>query len=570
MAMRSRHRDDDTGLLPITDLEDLAPSWPGATWVGQLDEAVLPGSDRLALSGGAPFSRARILVRAGAAPRGFVEVPVTNGSVDAGYVARQVGKLPPARPGGGTTTRPPVTVAVCTDDRPARLREVLVTLGELDYPQLEVLVLDRNPASGLTAPVVADASIGATFRIELVGVPGAGESQARNAALLRARHDLVAFTDDDASVDRHWLTNLASGFGRSEDVVCVTGTVPTAELVTPAQCYADRRAAKVAQQDPVVLDLARPPTDAPFFPVDVSRYGSGANVAVRRDVVVALGGFDEGLGGGTATGGGADVDLFVRLLLAGHVLVHEPAAVVWKRAPRDAAGLAADLRTERVGLGAVVAKLAARPETLRVAKRTRPAPARTVSLGPSEVHDLIDHDPDLAGLDRAVRRPVLSGALRLLRARYDGGAGYPLLVDPSVEPDVPAPARGRDRRGARRAGLAPHHRDARIGLAVGLLGLVAVVPQLPQVAVAVAVGLFVLVGPGSTITSWYAGIPAAARLLLVPTLSLAVAVVTVGGGLLLGYYDPRLTLLVLAGTVVGVNAVCVAVRLLKSRREKLA
>src|SRR6202008_2608445 len=63
-----------------------------------------------------------------------------------------------------------------------------------------------------------------------------------------------------------------------------------------------------------------------LFPFRVGVYGSGANLAIRADRYWALGGFDEALGTGTAARGGEDLDLFLRLILAGQPLVYEPAA----------------------------------------------------------------------------------------------------------------------------------------------------------------------------------------------------------------------------------------------------
>jgi hypothetical protein len=57
--------------------------------------------------------------------------------------------------------------------------------------------------------------------------------------------------------------------------------------------------------------------------------GSGCSYAVRRDVALALGGFDEALDLGAALPGGGDHDLLWRALQAGHSVVYEPAALAW-------------------------------------------------------------------------------------------------------------------------------------------------------------------------------------------------------------------------------------------------
>ena len=54
-------------------------------------------------------------------------------------------------------------------------------------------------------------------------------------------------------------------------------------------------------------------------------------MAVRREVLLALGGFDEALDAGTVTMSGGDHEMFGRILAAGHRSVYDPRAVSWHR-----------------------------------------------------------------------------------------------------------------------------------------------------------------------------------------------------------------------------------------------
>jgi GT2 family glycosyltransferase len=60
----------------------------------------------------------------------------------------------------------------------------------------------------------------------------------------------------------------------------------------------------------------------------------GANVALHRDAVLALGGYDERLGAGTRFASADDNDIGFRLLDAGFEVRHVPDAVVFHRAWR--------------------------------------------------------------------------------------------------------------------------------------------------------------------------------------------------------------------------------------------
>jgi GT2 family glycosyltransferase len=244
----------------------------------------------------------------------------------------------------------------------------------VDYLNFDTIVVDNASKTDATRKYVLGVS---DSRVRLVNEPSPGLARARNAGLLAATGDVVAFVDDDVVVDRYWLKALMDGFGRGASVSCVSGIVPAGEIRTPAQAYFDRRVGWSESTDPRVFDWARPPSDVPLFPFAVRCYGTGANFAVERDLVRRLGGFDEALGQGTVTRGGEDLDIFFRILRSGRQLVHDPAAVVWHRHRAENESLLEQTRGYGLGLGAWLAKIAHDPEigwlALKTAVRCAPA-----------------------------------------------------------------------------------------------------------------------------------------------------------------------------------------------------
>jgi hypothetical protein len=203
------------------------------------------------------FGDARVLVRLHGRPLGQTRVPILNGRLDLESLERRIvrdysprfaslfaeraianGVLPselnPERllephPNCRAST-PAVTVAVCTRNRTDDLAQCLASLQNVDYPNLEIVVIDNAPATEATAVLVRDRFPDVRY----VREPRPGLDWARSRAILECRGDILAFTDDDVIVDRGWVTALAAVFAASPDVMAVTGLVVPYELETDA------------------------------------------------------------------------------------------------------------------------------------------------------------------------------------------------------------------------------------------------------------------------------------------------------------------------------------------------
>jgi GT2 family glycosyltransferase len=511
---------------PVMDVDPPADLWPGAVWIGQFDIDAIP-ADGIELDRGAQFSRARFLVWEGVQPRGFVEVDVADGVAASTALRAAVAGLPPVA-GIAEVALPPMSVVVCTKDRPDQLRDMLASIVDAPYPEFEILVVDNGPASGLTKPVVDEF---ADHGVRLVEAPMPGLSVARNIGIENARYDLIAFTDDDVVVDHRWLGNLARGFARGDDVGCVSGLVPTAELITAAQAYFDRRVGWAMSCQPAVYHLDTPPDGDPLFPFRVARFGTGANFAIRRSVARELGGFDEGMGVGSPTGGGEDIDMFVRVLLGGYRFAFEPGAVIWHRHRATSQGLETQIYNYGLGLGAWMTKLMLRPRTCAMVLRRALSGVRHLRRVTTVEERESDPVPlGFDGLDKVERRAVLAGPVALLRSRLAGRSAFPMR--PGGPPMTAS---------ARAAGLST------IAAIAGCAGLLGAIEALPTPVRVLLIGGFILLGPGSLALSWYPTLPVNAVAALVPAVGLAVGILATTGLMLLGFYGPWVVLLGLAG-----------------------
>ncbi|MDD7966783.1 glycosyltransferase family 2 protein [Actinomycetospora lemnae] len=308
-----------------------------------------------------------------------------------------------------------VTVVVCTRDRGQLIAGCLRSLAALTYPALDIVIVDNAPSNDATRRAVELYGDG---RFRHVVEPRPGLSAARNRGLAEARGRWVAYTDDDVVVDAHWIEGVVRGVRRREDVGAVTGLVATASISNRAEAYFDARAASWSTRTaPETFDLASRPDDL-LYPYSPGIFGTGANLVVDRDLVSALGGFDEALGAGTATRGGEDLDLFVRVLRAGRAIAYEPSALVWHHHRADERALRRQMYAYGTGLSAYASKYALGRSTRTELLRRLPSGVRRIdrirrrtsrSLGPRTPAPRGAFILELTGL--------LAGPLLYLRAR---------------------------------------------------------------------------------------------------------------------------------------------------------
>jgi len=197
---------------------------------------------------------------------------------------------------------PRVSVVVCTCNGAATLGECLDGLARLAYPDYEVIVVDDGSTDDSAAIAAARDDV------RLISTENRGLSAARNRGLDAATGEIVAYIDDDAFPDPHWLDYVALALRDG-----VHAGVGGPNLPVPSDGI-----------------LAESVANAPGGPVHVllsdtvAEHIPGCNMAYRRESLVAIDGFDPQFR--TA---GDDVDVCWRLQAQGWTLGFHAAAVVW-------------------------------------------------------------------------------------------------------------------------------------------------------------------------------------------------------------------------------------------------
>jgi GT2 family glycosyltransferase len=238
-----------------------------------------------------------------------------------GWLIDEIPAAPSMEDGG---LFPPVTVAICTRDRPQYLSTCLKAIERLTYPRLEVLLVDNSPHNDAAERLIKRKFPGVQYIVE----PRPGLDWARNRAIKEARSDIIAFTDDDVVVDPGWVTALSRAFADDPDVMAATGLVVPYELETKAQILFEAYGGFGKGFERRRFSPRDGTSHRTWSHLAAGDLGTGANMAFRRSVFDRIGGFDPALDTGTATGGGGDLEIFFRVIQEGYTLVYEPNAIV--------------------------------------------------------------------------------------------------------------------------------------------------------------------------------------------------------------------------------------------------
>jgi len=212
---------------------------------------------------------------------------------------------PPAWPG--------VSIVIPSYNRARQLERCLRSLFALDYPCLEIIVVDdasTDESGGMLRCMAREA---VTRGLEMPVVrhekrQGVGIS--RNTGTQIAQHDLVAYIDSDCVASPGWLKELVPAF-QDMRIAAVGGMIRAYERKTLLGRYEDVRSSLFMGVHPQQVRLEGPISYLPT-----------ANMVVRRTVWQQLAGF-------APMTQGEDVDFCLRLLKSGASIHYLPQGVVY-------------------------------------------------------------------------------------------------------------------------------------------------------------------------------------------------------------------------------------------------
>ena len=211
---------------------------------------------------------------------------------------------------------PLISVVVVVRNGEATIRNCVNSLIALDYPRVEIIVVDDGSTDG-TGAILA----GYEGRIKVISnAASEGPSFARNRAAQEAAGEFIAFTDGDCIAARDWLGQLVACFVDGENVAGAGGSQAVPED--------DSTFARTLAGFMSTLGFM---TDYLHCAKGISKveHNPSCNVIYKRESYIRERGFLEGLWPGE------DTELDYRLRKKGYELRFNPKAIVYHYRPKD-------------------------------------------------------------------------------------------------------------------------------------------------------------------------------------------------------------------------------------------
>ena len=197
---------------------------------------------------------------------------------------------------------PSATVIIPTYNRGKTLSKCIDSILQQDYPQdkFELIIIDDGSTDDTHELLKKyEKKPGFSYFFQ----KNKGPSSARNLGINNSRGEIICFIDDDCIAEKNWLKNIVKPFS-DENVGGAGGKIIADAPQTLIEKYCEK--SKFFEQ-------------ARFIDVMVI----GANAAYRRDILLALRGFDEFFRTGE------DTDLGLQIRLKGKKLAYTSDAIIY-------------------------------------------------------------------------------------------------------------------------------------------------------------------------------------------------------------------------------------------------
>ena len=200
----------------------------------------------------------------------------------------------------------PVSIIIPTYNRVQKLFKLLKSIKSLTPLPNEVIVIDDNSTDGTKEILKKWKAVSSEYNKRiLLKEKNKGPADSRNRGIEISKNELIAFTDDDAIVDKYWLKYITSKLHNCHEMlVGVGGSVKSIKGDILSQYYVEHR-------------ILEAPKSLNYLPT--------VNCCLKKNALLEIGGFSTSF----SFAGGEDTDICLRLRRKGYYFLKERKAVVY-------------------------------------------------------------------------------------------------------------------------------------------------------------------------------------------------------------------------------------------------
>ena len=220
-----------------------------------------------------------------------------------------------------------ISVIICTYNREKYIYNVLKSVADNDYPhdQYEIVLVNNNSTDHTEQECQRFQADYPDIRFRYCVETNQGLSHARNRGIRESQGDLLAYVDDDATVNREYLRTYADFFAATPDAVAAGGPIlPRYETEEPSWMSHYTRQLITGK-----LYLGDKPR-----PFARGAYPGGGNSCYRKSVFDTIGLFNVELGRkGNSLIGAEEKDLYDKMTTRGMRFYYLPTAILYHIIP---------------------------------------------------------------------------------------------------------------------------------------------------------------------------------------------------------------------------------------------
>lgn len=221
-----------------------------------------------------------------------------------------------------------ISVIICTYNRERYIFNVLKSIadGDLPHSKYEIVLVDNNCGDNTRGECERFTAAYPDIRLRYIVETNQGLSYARNCGIRNSEGDILVYVDDDALVNRQYLSTYADFFAHNTAVAAAGGPI----LPRYDGCEEPSWMSHYTRQL-ITGKLFLGQNERPFPP---NAFPGGGNAAYRKEVFDKVGLFNVELGRkGDSLVGAEEKDLFDKMTTLGMSFHYLPTAILYHLIP---------------------------------------------------------------------------------------------------------------------------------------------------------------------------------------------------------------------------------------------